>query len=57
MKLSLMDWMNLCYGEEEGTLTREEFGRIMHDDSIPESKKLAYLEKVKQLGGYDGLSE
>jgi hypothetical protein len=52
-----MDWMNLCYGEKEEAMTREEFGRVMHDDSISESKKLAYLEKVEQLGGYDGLSE
>jgi hypothetical protein len=57
MSLSLMDWMNLCYGEKEEAMTREEFGRVMHDDSISESKKLAYLEKVEQLGGYDGLSE
>ena len=52
---SLLDVLNLS--ASRAAVTRQEFGEIMHDDSISDEEKFKVLEEVQDLGGYDNLPE
>lgn len=39
------------------SITKEEFGRIMHDELATEKEKEEALEALKDLGGYDCLPD
>lgn len=55
---SMYDWVQkMIRLEKSDAPTKEEFGRIMHDDSIPEEKKLEVLKQVELAGGYEGLCD
>ena len=54
--LSLLDCLNAtAIIANDKNMTREQFGKIMHDDTISEREKLEYLEKVVTAGGYENL--
>ena len=54
--LSLLDCLNAtAIIANDKNMTREQFGKIMHDDAISEKEKLEYLEKVITAGGYENL--
>lgn len=54
--LSLLDCLNaIAIIANDKNMTREQFGKIMHDDTISEKEKLEYLEKVVTAGGYENL--
>lgn len=37
--------------------SKDEFGRMMHDDKLSDEEKLKILEQVEMVGGYDNLSD
>lgn len=37
--------------------TKQEFGRIMHDDDVDESTKQEILKKMEVAGGYENLQD
>ena len=54
--LSLLDCLNAtAIIANDKNMTRDQFGKIMHDDTISEKEKLEYLEKVVTAGGYENL--
>ena len=54
--LSLHDCLNAtAIIANDKNMTREQFGKIMRDDTISEREELEYLEKVGTAGGYENL--
>ena len=55
---SMYDWVQkMIKLEKVDAPTKEEFGRIMHDEDVPEERKLEILKKVEMAGGYEGLCD
>ena len=42
---------------EEGELTKEEFGRIMHDPSATDEEIAEALKALQDAGGYENLGD
>lgn len=53
-RTSLLDYLN---GLEEGELTKEEFGRIMHDPSATDEEIAEALKALQDAGGYENLGD
>ena len=51
---SLLDYVNSL---EEGVLTKEEFGRIMHDPNATEEEQAEALRELEAVGGYENLGD
>lgn len=51
---SLLDVLN---NAAKKTITKEEFGHIMHDDDSTEEEKKEALKALENLGGYDCLPD
>lgn len=50
---SLLDVLNKIATRK--TVTRKEFGEIMHDDKLTDEQKFETLKEVEDLGGYENL--
>lgn len=42
---------------ERSKYTKQEFGDIMHDDSVSDEEKFRVLKEVDGLGGYENLGD
>lgn len=50
---SLLDVLNKVASRK--VVSKEEFGKIMHDDSVTDEEKFDILKEVEDFGGYDNL--
>lgn len=50
---SLLDVLNKVASRK--TVSRKEFGKIMHDENITDEKKFEILKEVEDFGGYENL--
>lgn len=53
--MSLLDWLNAQ--ASKSTLTKEEFGRIMHDPNATEEEKNEALRMINEADGYENLGD
>lgn len=57
MSMSLYDWLvNSCM-KADGKLTKQEFGRVMHDPDASEDEIKNALDMLSEAGGYDNLPD
>lgn len=58
MGMNVMEYMRLQAKLARIDLpTKAEFGRIMHDDDVPEETKLEIVKKLEVAGGYENLQD
>ena len=50
-----LDMLNAAAAAD--TMTKEEFGRIMHDDDATEEEKQEALRMMEEAGGYENLGD
>lgn len=55
MGISLLDMLNAA--ASKSTMTKDEFGRIMHDPEASEEDKQAALRMLEEAGGYENLGD
>ena len=55
MAMSFLDMLNAMVAPE--TMTKAEFGRIMHDDNATEKDKQEALRIMEAAGGYENLGD
>lgn len=55
MGLSLLDLLNQASSAK--TLTKEEFGRIMHDPDATDEEKAEALRQLQEADGYENLGD
>ena len=55
MSMSFLDMLNAAAAAD--TLTKKEFGRIMHDPNATEQDKQRALKEMEQAGGYENLGD
>lgn len=53
--MSLLDWLNA--EAARSSLTKEEFGRIMHDPMASEADKQEALRMLQEAEGYENLGD
>ena len=55
MGISLLDMLNRMASKT--ILTKDEFGRIMHDPNATEEEKAEALRMMQEAGGYENLGD
>ena len=55
--MSLTLWDLVCKAKEERHLTKEEFGRIMHDPESTDEEIAEALRMKEEAGGYENLGD
>ena len=53
--MSLLDMLNAMASRK--TMTKDEFGRIMHDPSSTEADKQEALKMLQEADGYENLAD
>lgn len=53
--MSLLDMLNAASSRE--SMTKDEFGRVMHDPNATEEEKAEALRMMEEAGGYENLGD
>ena len=55
MSMSQLQWLNMMAAKN--SITKKEFGRIMHDPNSTEEEKKEALRKLEDACGYENLPD
>lgn len=53
--MSLLDYLNA--NAARASITKDEFGKIMHDPNATEEEKAEALRMMEEAGGYENLGD